>query len=411
MGVMVGTEARAIPVPLPGRWTFWADRFDPANEPGQPPNFLPVGPVQAHRFLCHWKLNDFARGEIGLLVNDLQMEREQMLRLWSWRVWAYYDADDGRGPQPVWCGVPDGVADDGGAAIDFTLAELPGYLRRRQFDPPDNEPKRYEQIEQTVIAAELAAPLADVGVDIETSYEGEGFKRDRTYAALESESRGNLLANLAGVIDGVQFRSEYYSVNALPRCRLAIRWPRVGVDHELQAAVPGNAIAYRAKWDADMMRTRTYAVGEAPDREEGQEGEPPKPMKMVDRPQPGIPRLDYVDDWPGVKLETTLQERAESNATTYASPVLELSISVREAAPWLGTYGVGDTATALIVSPFLPDGLEITGQLTELYINARENAMQWTLSVVIPPAQPRQTLIAQLAALRRLTTGIFRQRF
>jgi len=405
MGVMTGTEARPVPAPLPGLWTFWVDRY---ISPGV---FEPAGPVTATSFNCIRRLSGYGTGDIIIVAETSSLTRPELLRLWGWRLWAYFAG------QPVWCGMPNGLTDDGRAVISFTLSEVTGYLRKRQWDlagqygvltggPPATH-RRYDQVEQVAIARDLAAPVADVGVSITTS-QGPGFPRDRNYAFLESESRAQLLVNLAGVIEGPEFRTSYYTGNdGLPRAELTIAFPRVGSDLPgLGATVPGTAMDYTLKWDADMFRTRTYAVGEQPESVDGVEQ--PKISHMTDRPQPGFPRLDEVDDWPGVTVPATLAERAESNATIYASPTLDASVTVPAIQPPYGTYGPGDTVHLMITGPMQPDGIDIEGRLTELSVNARESRCGWTVSVTEPPGQPRQTLIQQLASLRRLTTGVFR---
>ena len=406
MSVMVGTEPRPVPAPLPGLWTFWADRY---VSPGV---FEPVGPLQATSFNCIRRLSGFGTGDIIIVTETASLTRAELLRLWGWRLWAYY----GDPPRPVWCGMPNGITDDGRAVISFTLAEVTGYLRKRQWDLAGSygtlvgspaTHRRYDQVEQVNIARDLAAPVADVGVAITTS-PGPGFPRDRSMAFLEGESRGQLLVNLAGVIEGPEWRTNYYTGNdGLPRAELAIAYPRVGSDLPgLGATVPGTAVDYTLKWDADEFRTRTYAVGEAPESVDGVEQ--PKISHMTDRPQAGFPRLDEVDDWPGVTVMSTLQERAETSATIYATPTLDASVNVPAIQPPYGTYGPGDTVHLLITGPLQPDGFEIEGRLTELSVNARESRCGWTVSVTEPPGQPRQTLTQQLADLRRLATGVFR---
>jgi hypothetical protein len=378
-------------VVLPGVWTFWADTITGA---------VPLGPVAPHAFTFARALSTFGKGEVTMPATSPALPPSRLLALWSWRLWAFYDG------QPLWCGVPTGLADNGDATVSLTLTELPGYLAKRQFDLVDGA--RYDQVEQTVIARDLAEPVGDVGVQIVTE-PGPGFLRDRSYEYLESQSRAQLLTNLSEVISGPEFRTEYAMTPAgRPACTLRIAYPRVGGPSGVGATVPGNAIGYSAAWDADAMRTRTFAAGELP---EGAPEGAVRPVIVVDRPQAGLPRLDEVDDWPGTVLETTLRERANTAATANARPALDLSVSVGEASPPLTRYMPGDDVTLHVTSPLLEGGgLDVTGTLREESVNAAEGTVAWTVTVDSPPPWPRGTLTNRLGAIDALTQGVFRRR-
>jgi hypothetical protein len=319
----------------------------------------------------------------------------QILQLWRWRLWIYY-----RG-MPVWCGCVTGVDDAGESAVDLTLTELTGYLTRRVFDTNST----YTQIEQVTIAAELAAPVTDVGVTVSTDA-GSGFKRDRTYQYLEGESRGALLQALSGVISGPEFRSEYSvdPATLAPHCTLHIAYPQVGSDAaDLGLQVPGQAVNFGVTWDSDEYRTKTFAVGDlaagaATDQ---------KPVKIVDNPQTGTPRLDAVDEWQGVILLTTLQEKANSYAQIYGAPIISFKGSVSIDFPLVSHYNVGDQVTVIVTDPLLPDGLWQTTRLTERSVSCDDGTVEWTLVTTQPPAQPRLTLTKKLAQLDRRVGGVF----
>jgi hypothetical protein len=300
--------------------------------------------------------------------------------------------------------VPTGISDDGGNEITLTLTELPGYLQRRVYDVQAGH--TYSQVEQVQIAADLAAPLADVGVQVVTDA-GGGFPRDRTYAYLDGQSRAELLANLSQVISGPEFRAEYGTdANGLPLCTLRIAYPRVGGNSYLALGVPGSATGYHVAWDADSMRTRTFAVGEvAPDAADGT----PTPVAVEDRPQPGLPRLDAVDDWSGTYLASTLTENASASATAYASPALDLSMTATVAAPPPGTYAVGDDVTLRLVTPLLPGGLDVAARLTEITVSAGDGTATWTVTTAQPAPRPRATLAQRLSAQDAMISALHRR--
>jgi hypothetical protein len=168
--------------------------------------------------------------------------------------------------------------------------------------------------------------------------------------------------------------------------------------------MPGSALAYQASWDADQLRTRTYAVGEVP--QDSPEGTP-KPVAVVDRPQADLPRLDMADDWPGVILASTLQERAGTAATQQAAPALKVQATPSEAYPDLRGYGVGDDVTVRVMTPLLPDGLTVTGRLVQVDVDAAAATAAWTVSLASPPPQTRPSLTARLARLDQMQRAMF----
>ena len=385
VGVMQSALVRPL-VRLPGQWTFWADAIVGGAR---------LGVVDVAKFNCTSKLSDFGTGSVSILL-PCGLDPARLLRLWSWRLWAHYDG------VPVWCGVPTGITDTGASAVDLTLTELPGYLVKRWFDVAPS--KVYTQVEQTTIAAELAAPLADVGVTIAASA-GAGFKRDRTYEYL-SAHRGDLLTQLAQVISGPEFRSEYaIGGNGLPGCTLAIAYPRVGSGTAgLGATVPGNAVTYSAAWDADAYRTHTFAVGDLADNAAANA---PKPVKVVDNPQSDTPRLDAVDDWPGVILTSTLTEKANTAALQHGTPALVLTVTPSEANPPLTGYRVGDDVTVNVTTELLPGGLTVTGRLIQIDVDAVAGTAAWTVATSLPAPRAREALTSALARLTKTTAGIF----
>jgi hypothetical protein len=395
-------SGQPAPPVLPGEWTFYADRLEtsPASGGlGPPSGVLQLGPVQLARFHYHRDLSAFGAGEAEILVGTSSLTRTDLLRLWGWRLWCYYEGT------PVFCGWPTGLTDAGGASVTVTLTEVTGFLTKRQFATT----ARHSQTEQVDIARQLAQPLQEVGVEVVTDA-GPGFLRDRSYTYLEN-SRAELLTNLSNVISGPQFRTDYYmGTDGLPHARLTIAYPRVGSDiPDLGVTVPGGVIDYSAKWDSDLMRTMTFAVGDTP---EDAPEDTPKPVYQLHRPQPstGIPiRLDEADDWPGTILMATLADRANSYADMYAAPSLVLDATVPLDKPSVATYGPGDGVTIHIADPLLEGGLDVHGQLTQAQINAAEGTAIWTVSTELPPPRPRETLVQTLHRLDWTTTGLFRR--
>ena len=377
MGVM--PEGLVLPTRLlPGDWSFWADAVVGGT---------PFGPVDVSAFTCTSKLSDFGTGSVTLdLPSGLPPGQE--IRLWTWRLWAYYDG------QPLWCGVPTGITDTASAQVALTLTELPGYLGKRQFDV--NPSKIYTQVEQVTIAGDLAAPLADVGVSVVTQA-GAGTLRDREYDYLQGGSRAQLLTELSQVIGGPEFRAEYAQVAGRPHCTLRIAYPRVGSGlASLGAQIPGSALDYSAAWDSDQLRTHTFAVGDVPATAAANT---PTPVAIVDAPQADRPRLDAIDNWPGTVLTSTLKEKAAAASLQYAGPVLSLTVKPSEVLPSLLTYAVGDDVTVRVVTPLIPAGLVVTGRLIQLDIDAAAGTAAWTIAVTLPSPRPRETIARRLNRL------------
>jgi hypothetical protein len=386
------TAALTQPAQLPGEWTFWADQADARLVPPH----APLGPVQVTGYSCGMALSGFGKGSIIVPVEGNALSRYDLLRFYGWRLWAFYDG------ALVWGGLPTGLHDDGGSAVELSLTELPGYLERKQYAMN----QVYEQIEQTVIARDLAARLENISVPVITE-PGPGFLRDRSYTYLESGSRGELLTNLCEVIEGPQFRAEYDMLGGRPRCRLRIAYPRVGRDSGLGLVVPAGAVQFSLAWDSEQLRTRTFAVGEL---EDDADEDAVRPVETVFRPQPGIPNVDAADDWPGVTLRETLRERAETNATIYATPTLQLEATVPVNDPPLGSYGVGDDVLVTITDAMMPSGLQLTAQLTAMEVNAAEGTVGWTVATTQPPPKPANLLTARLDAATSLARGMFHRR-
>ena len=376
-------------VALPDRWTFWAETMV---------GNVALGMVDVSSFYCVRRLSNFGHGNVTVNL-PCGIPGTVLRKLWSWRLWAFY------GGQPYWCGVPTGLADqDGSAHVQLTLIELPGYLTKRAWDVyPD---RRYVNTEQTAIARDIAAPVEDVGVIISVD-PGTGYRRDRTYEFLEGGSRGQLLINLAGVLGGPEFRTEYRMnpYAGRPECVLRIAYPRVGNDGPgLGVTVPGAAVGYRAQWDADEMRTTTFAVGDLPhDAAEGA----PRPVAIRTRQQADLPRLDAVDDWPGTVLQSTLEERANTMAERQAAPALAMTASPPEELPDITEYGAGDTVSVRAVTPLIPDGMEVAGRLSQVEVNAAAGVATWTIIGTTPAQIVRETVNDKLERLDSTLAQVF----
>jgi hypothetical protein len=403
MGVRQLDPARAH-IPLPGRWTFWAETMVPP--------YRRLGMVDVSSFYCVRRLSAFGHGNVTVNL-PCGLDASTMLNLWGWRIWSFYDGS------PFWCGVPTGLADENGSEhVQFTLVELPGYLTRRQWDRQDanapwNRPPgilggpggTFSQVEQMTIARQIAEPVQDVGVEIITE-PGSGVNRDRRYEYLEGGSRGQLLINLCGVLQGPEFRTDYrMAAQDRPVCSLRLAYPRVGSDTAgLGVSVPGAVLSYRAQFDSDQLRTHTFAVGDL--RDDAEEGTP-RPVVLAVGGNPSLPRLDAVDDWPGTTEVRTLTERALTSGTIYSVPSQQITGSPPESFPVLTSYGPGDTVTVRAVTPLIPGGVDFAARLEQVEVNAATGIATWTLGLLQPPQATRETVAGMMVRTDRTTAALF----
>lgn len=387
MGVMQSTTLPRPVVPLPGRWTFWADQIVSP--------FAPLGPVDVAAFQCSTKLSGFGTGQVTLVL-PCGLDPAIVTKLWGWRLWAMFDG------VPYFCGIPSGLTETGQAAVVLTLTELPGYLVKRAWDVFPS--KTYTQVEQVSIAADIAAPAADVGVVVVAQNPGGAFLRDRQYDYLVN-NRADLLGQLSQVAGGPEFRAEYSMAAGSPVCTLRIAFARVGsAAAQLAARIPGNLLTYQAQWDSDLLRTHTFAVGDLPYNAAAGAA---RPVKVVDNAQAGLPRLDYVDDFPGVVLASTLAERASANSTSYQTAVLTLTATVPTDFPEVTSYGPGDDVTITATTPLYPDGLVIPAWLTQVDVDAAASTAAWTMQTTRPPTRHRETVTQRINRIDRMTAGQF----
>jgi hypothetical protein len=387
MGVNGSPLIAAPSPPGPGRWQFWADAIVGG---------APLGPVAVSAFTATSKLSDWGTGSVTI-THPSGLDPARITRLWSWRLWALYEGE------PVWCGVPSGVTDDGSAATVLTLTELPGYLAFRQFDVFPN--KTYTNTEQCAIAADLAAPVGDVGVAVATSVGSGSTLRTVVYQYLEAGARAQLLTQLAQMVAPFEFRAEYALSAGRPACTLRFAYPRVGQDNGLGITVPGDAVAYKTQWDSDHLRTRTFAVGDVdPTAAPGAA----RPVHVIDAPQPDLPRLDAADDWPGVSNVGMLTQYAQSASMVNAAPAAVITAKPMDSAPSVLGYAVGDDVQVNVTDPLLPSGYTALGRLHQIDIDAAAATAQWTVYVETPLPYHRETLAVRLRVLTLRVSSGFR---
>jgi hypothetical protein len=370
-------------VTLPQAWTFWADV-------GVPP-YTPLGMVRAVNFSCNWVLSGFGQGQAEIPIAEGGLSRDLLLQFWGYRLWAFY------GGNPIWAGMPTGLVDAGGDSVAVSLAELPGYLGVKQYATN----QVYTNVEQTTIAADLAARLDNIGVP-RVIVPGSGVLRSRTFTYLMGQSRAQLLADFCNVTNAPEFRSEYAMSGGRPQCSFKIAFPRCGGASGLGLVMPGGVVSAQATWGSDKFRTRTFSVGDLGPNAATTAN---RPVEVRVLPQAGVPEVDCVDDHPGDTQRATISDLADTYASIYASPVLELTAVMPASAPAVGTYNVGDDVAISLADPLMPTGMTGTGRLISAALDAGAGTVTWTVAVTVPPPRKSQTLLARLHRLDMGASG------
>ena len=63
--------------------------------------------------------------------------------------------------------------------------------------------------------------------------------------------------------------------------------------------------------------------------------------------------------------------------------------------------------TVRAVTPLLPGGIDMTGRLIQIEVNAQEGTATWTVAAPSPPPAPRESLVRRLDRMDTTLTGVF----
>jgi hypothetical protein len=106
-----------------------------------------------------------------------------------------------------------------------------------------------------------------------------------------------------------------------------------------------------------------------------------------------------------VTVRAEVAEYADTYASIYANPVLELTAVMPASAPPVGSYNVGDDVAISLADPLMPSGMTGTGRLIKADLNAGAGTVDWTVAVTVPPPRPSQTLLSRLHRLDMGASG------
>lgn len=210
--------------------------------------------------------------------------------------------------------------------------------------------KIYTQVDQNAIARDLVTlaqshPGGDIGIVVDTAL--SGILRDRTYEGYDLHYTGQVLRDLAAVIDGPDIRFDVGGLDTagrVPRLMLT-GTPRLGQQGSPHVwDLGGNMLSYT--WDSGggAMATRAFAQGEGDER-----GTLIAVSEDATRYADGWPLMETDDIFEGVTVAATLQSHADTLRGALSLPVTTLTLKVRgDRSPTLTEYAPGDDGRAVI---------------------------------------------------------------
>ena len=272
---------------------------------------------------------------------------------------------------PVWAGmVWASPYADAQPSRTVRAAEWWSYFRRRIVLTT----RVYTQVDQLTIARQLLTDALAVnalaGQDMGFTFDDNlsTVLRDRSYPSLERVNVGEMVEQLAAVIDGFEFAVDvrWSSSGALEK-RVRTHYPRrgrpfaqTGLTFEIGRNItdfvwPSDGTRYAnvvhglgAGDQPRALRSSRFAFGEI---------QPPADGGL------GVPLVEDVLSRTDISRLTTLSAVTEATLATKARPVVVPEITVRaDVSPVFGSYVVGDSCRVRIqqgVSPRFPDGLDV----------------------------------------------------
>lgn len=211
------------------------------------------------------------------------------------------------------------------------------YVRRRVL----RRDLVYTQQDQTsVIAAGLIAQTQTPGQTPVITTDGvapSGVLRDRTYAAADRHSIGQLVEDLAAVDGGFDWRYETVRSGDMYQARLVTSYPNTGRPTDLVFEVGKGVAAQTISVDATNLVTHVDEIGSG-------EGDTAPRVTVANARSLGVyPLLDDVESRTDVTLVSTLDSYARLRLARGQTPVTLPELTVNPAAePVVGSYVEGD---------------------------------------------------------------------
>lgn len=272
-----------------------------------------------------------------------------------------------RDSQPIWAGIIwTRSYDSVSQRLTIGCADFWSYFDHRKvlsaFNPVGQDVSyvaarqtSYTQIDQNQIARNLvqqaqaasgpAGSAGNVWVTFDTTT--SGTLRDRNYYGYELSNVGDMLRNLANVIDGpdMLFDVQAKSSDFRPKVILRIGTPLLGQQGARNVwDVGGNVISYTWPSDGSRMATRAFAVGDGSEK-----GLLVGYKENVARYSAGWPLLETEKAYDTVTIPQTLFDHAAADVATARSPVVLPTLRVRgDMLPRLSDFSIGDGGLLVI---------------------------------------------------------------
>lgn len=249
----------------------------------------------------------------------------------------------------------------------ITAKEWRSYLARRYLTID----KEYTASEQLAICRDLITWCQNVSlsarVGIAVGGEVSGVDRDRTYLGSDLHSIDGLIQDMSDNINGFDWTVEVTQEPDQPPGPVAVfGYPRLGrtVDEsdlvwEFSDTGRSSILSYEWPEDGDQFATCVIGVGGTPD---GEDTAIRSTATNTVLHQDGYPLVETTVSRPDVTVQDTLDDIAEAEMISRATPLVEPSITVRtDADPQMGTWRIGDDCRVRIVGDKRwPDGLDQT---------------------------------------------------
>lgn len=270
-------------------------------------------------------------------------------------VHAYRDADIW-GTFIIWIATPG--SDGKHTTLELQGAALESYLFRRElradaYTPPGG-------LDQLALARALIVdmqvrPQGNIGL-VAPGVDLSGVVRDRTYLRSDAKRYGDLLVELANLLDGFEWMIRTYPSGGARVREFVTGYPTLGqalVDHVY--AQPGNILSWKEPSDATAGATSFQARGDnvSTDIAEAEEPLMSQVFEATDLLAGGYPLLDATEDHSGVIEQATLDSYAAAASLDGRAPVVIPQATVRID----GTFSpnqLGDRVRLILVNDWYP---------------------------------------------------------
>lgn len=215
------------------------------------------------------------------------------------------------------------------------------------------------QLARNLVALAQSHTGGDIGIVFDAA--ATGVLRDRTYDGFDLDYVGQVLRDLAAVIDGpdIMFDVNGFDAAGRPVRRMLTGTPRLGrtgTAHRWDYGANLNDFVWSS--GGGVMANRTFAQGDGEER-----GSIIVASADTTRLEDGWPLLETDDIYDGVVDPATLQDHADAVLGALSLPLVTPTLIVRgDTVPNLSEWSPGDDAKVLVPAghEFFRQGLDIT---------------------------------------------------